>query len=229
LARLPTTAYNIVITYPQMTDIKKSATRIFWTIIILLSSYYFYRAINYRFFKEGIGHSFWNKQFWFVSHLLTAILPLALGPFQFWNWFRKHHVKWHRLLGKLYILGCVFGGLTALYLGYTQPYEGSIVPVMILAILWLFMTISAWVSIKNRDIEAHRLFMIRSYALTLVFVFLRILGDLVENHGLLSFIANSDIRDTTQEWLSWIVPLLVVEAIISWLPSLSSNRNKRIA
>jgi uncharacterized membrane protein len=209
-----------------MTELRKLTTRIFWAIIILFSAYYFYRAINFRFFKEGIGDSLWNKQFWFVSHLVTAVLPLILGPFQFWTWFRKHHIKWHRLLGNLYILGCLLGGLTALYLGYSQPYEGSIVPVMILAMLWLFMTISAWISIKNRNSEAHRLFMIRSYALTLVFVFLRILGDLLDRYELLSFIHNPDVRDTTQEWLSWIIPLLTVETIISWLPSLSKNKKK---
>jgi len=211
-----------------MTDIKKVVRKIFWIIIIALSTYYFYRAINFRFFKEGIGDSFWNKQFWFVSHLLTAIAPLILGPFQFWTWFRKHHIAWHRLFGKLYILGCLFGGLTALYLGYTQPYEGSIVPVMMLALLWLFMTISAWLCIKNKNIEAHQLFMIRSYTLTLVFVFLRILGDLVSNYGLLSFIENPDIRDTTQEWLSWVIPLLTVEIIISWLPLLRRTKKRII-
>jgi uncharacterized membrane protein len=211
-----------------MTVLKRVIPRLFWTIIILLSTYYLYRAINYRFFKEGIGDTFWNKQFWFVSHLLTAIIPLVLGPFQFWTWFRKHHIKWHRLFGKLYILGCLLGGLTALYLGYTQPYEGSIVPVMILATLWIFMTISAWLSIKNRNIDAHRLFMIRSYTLTLVFVFLRILSDLINNYGLLSFIVNADIRDTTQEWLSWVIPLLTVEIIISWLPLLRGNKNRLI-
>jgi uncharacterized membrane protein len=211
-----------------MTVIKKTVLRIFWTLIIILSTYYFYRAINYRFFKEGIGDSLWDKQFWFISHLLTAIAPLVLGPFQFWTWFRAHHIKLHRLLGKLYILGCLFGGLTALYLAYTQPYEGSIVPVMILALLWIFMTISAWLSIKNRNIEAHRLFMIRSYTLTLVFVFLRILGDLIDNYGLLSFIQNTDIRDTTQEWLSWVTPLLTVEIIISWLPLLRRKRKSLI-
>ena len=211
-----------------MTVITKTVPRIFWTVVIILSTYYFYRAINYRFFHEGIGDSLWNKQFWFISHLLTAIAPLLLGPFQFWNWFRLHYIKLHRLLGKLYIFGCLFGGLTALYLGYTQPYEGSIVPVMILALLWIFMTISAWLAIKNRNIEAHRLFMIRSYTLTLVFVFLRILGDLIDNYGLLSFIKNSDIRDTTQEWLSWVIPLLTVEIIISWLPLLKYRKSRTI-
>jgi uncharacterized membrane protein len=208
-----------------MTTIKKITLRIFWAIIIVLSAYYFYRAINFRFFKEGIGDSLWNKQFWFVSHLLTAILPLMLGPLQFWTWFRRHYVRLHRLLGKFYIFGCLFGGLTALYLGYTQPYEGSIVPVMILALLWIFMTISAWLAIKNKNIEAHRLFMIRSYTLTLVFVFLRVSGDLIERYELLSFIENSDVRDTTQEWLSWVIPLLIVEIIISWLPLLRRNRS----
>ena len=211
-----------------MTVITKTVPRIFWTVVIILSTYYFYRAINYRFFHEGIGDSLWNKQFWFISHLLTAIAPLLLGPFQFWNWFRLHYIELHRLLGKLYIFGCLFGGLTALYLGYTQPYEGSIVPVMILALLWIFTTICAWLAIKNRNIEAHRLFMIRSYTLTLVFVFLRILGDLIDNYGLLSFIKNSDIRDTTQEWLSWVIPLLTVEIIISWLPLLKYRKSRTI-
>lgn len=206
-----------------MADRKKTIRVIFWSAILLLSAYYLYRAINFRFYKEGIGDSLWNKQFWFVSHLLTAIAPLVLGPFQFWSWFRKNHVEWHRLLGKIYIVGCLLGGVTALYLGYTQPYEGSIVPVMILALLWLFMTVCAWMAIKNRNITAHRLFMIRSYALTLVFVFLRILGDLISNYGLLAFIDSPEIRDTTQEWLSWTVPLLTVEVVISWLPLLRRN------
>jgi uncharacterized membrane protein len=207
-----------------MTITKHTALRIFWATIIILSTYYFYRAVSYRFLREGIGDSVWNKQFWFISHVLTAIGPLVLGPFQFWNWFRKHHVKLHRLMGKLYILGCLFGGMTALYLGYTLPFEGSIVPVMVLALLWMFMTISAWLSIKNRNIEAHRLFMIRSYTLTLAFVFLRILGDLIDNYGLLSFMKNMDIRYTTQEWLSWVIPVLTVEIFISWLPLLRTKR-----
>lgn len=202
-----------------MTDKNKLVVRIFWTIIILLSSYYLYRAINFRFFKEGIGPTFWNKQFWFVSHLITAVIPLITGPFQFWTWFRKHHIKWHRLLGKVYIIGCLLGGLSALYLSITQPYPGSVVPALILAILWLFMTSAAWITIKRKNVQAHRLFMIRSYTLTLSFVFLRILSDLVYKHDFLSFIKVQDVRDATYEWMSWVVPVLIVEFFISWLPS----------
>ena len=208
-----------------MNNTKKLLGKIFWTIIILLSSYYLYRAINFRFIKEGIGPTFWNKQFWFVSHLATAVIPLITGPFQFWTWFRKHYIKWHRLLGKVYIIGCLLGGLSALYLGITQPYPGSVVPTLILALLWLFMTSAAWITIKRKNVQAHQLFMIRSYTLTLAFVFLRILSDLVYKHNFLSFITNEDVRDATYEWMSWILPLLVVEFFISWLPSIKKSKS----
>lgn len=210
-----------------MTKLNNIIITLFWTILIGLSAYYLYRAFTYRFVIEGIGSTFWNKQFWFVSHFITAVLPLVLGPFQFWVWFRNHTIRVHRFLGKLYILGCLLGGLTALYLGVTQPYDGSIIPTLLLASLWLFMTSAAWVTIKQKNIQAHRLFMIRSYTLTLAFVFLRILSDLVYKHNFLAFIDNQEVRDTTYEWLSWVIPILVVEFFISWLPSIKKNKHTR--
>lgn len=211
-----------------MVKLRNIFIKVFWISLIVLSAYYLYRAMDYRFVREGIGPTFWNKQFWFVSHFIAAVLPLVLGPFQFWVWFRNRHIKLHRLLGKLYILGCIFGGLSALYLGITQPYDGSIVPTLLLATLWLLMTSAAWITVKRKNIQAHRLFMIRSYTLTLAFVFLRILSDLVYKHDFLSFIDNQDVRDATYEWMSWVIPILVVEFFISWLPSVQKKKQARV-
>ncbi|MGV3528666.1 MAG: DUF2306 domain-containing protein [Flavisolibacter sp.] len=210
-----------------MTFSRKIYGRAFWVSIVVLSAYYLYRAILFRFFNEGIGETFWNKQFYFVFHLLTAILPLVLGPLQFWNGFRTRYTYWHRLLGKVYIVGSLLGGVSAFVLGVLQPYEGSIVPVVILSLLWLFMTSAAWITIRNKNIKAHRLFMIRSYTLALTFVWLRILSDLVYNHNLLFFIQSQDIRDATYEWMSWVLPLLLVELMISWIPLMKSKRSLR--
>jgi len=199
--------------------------RVFWLLIVVLSGYYLFRAIRFRFFEEGIGDTFWNKQFWFVFHLATAISPLLLGPIQFWVWFRKRYVRWHRALGKVYIYGSLLGGLSALYLGFTQPYQGSIIPVIILALLWLFCTSAAWVTILRKNVEAHRLFMIRSYVLALTFISLRILSDLVEHLNMLFFIDHPDVKDTTYEWMSWVLPLLVTELLISWIPAMRVQGN----
>ena len=89
------------------------------------------------------------------------------------------------MLGKIYIIGSLLGGFTALYLGFTQPYQGSIVPVILLALVWLFCTTAAWVTIVRKNVQAHRLFMIRSYVLALTFVSLRILSDMVEHWTIL--------------------------------------------
>ncbi|MCB0494316.1 MAG: hypothetical protein KDC93_18080 [Cyclobacteriaceae bacterium] len=58
----------------------------------------------------------------------------------------------------------------------------------------------------EKKIKAHRLFMIRSYAFALVFVVLRIIVDLLGD-VIFFYIQSPEMRDATQEWLSWI-PLL---------------------
>lgn len=202
---------------------KKVKSRIFWVIISILSAYYLYRGIRYRFFTPG---NLSEKMFWYYLHLATAIAPLLLGPFQFWTWLRVRHAGIHRTLGKIYLVGSLFGGLTALYLGVTIDLEGSKVPLFLLSSTWIFMTIAAWITIKRGNIAGHRLFVIRSYALALVFVFLRVVGD-IPQEKLFFFIESTDIRDTTLEWVSWIIPLLAIELIFSWLPLLKVKKVKK--
>jgi len=190
-------------------------------MVALLSAYYLYRGIRFRFFTDG---NLTTKVIWYYAHLTTAVAPLLIGPFQFWPWLRLNHVTIHRTLGKIYIIGSLLGGMTALYLGLTIDLEGSIVPLSILSTTWLFMTLSAWVTIKKGNIIAHRLFMIRSYGLAMVFVFLRLIGDIPQDK-LFFFIESSEIRETTLEWVSWIIPLLTVELIFSWIPSMKLKRS----
>jgi hypothetical protein len=84
------------------------------------------------------------------------------------------------------------------------------------------MTICAWITIRRKNIIAHRLFMIRSYGLGLVFVFLRLIGDLPQDK-LFYFIDSPEIRDSTLEWVSWVIPLLTIELIFSWIPSMKKE------
>ena len=125
---------------------KKKFITVFWLVIALLSAYYLYRGIKFRFFTEG---NLSTKAIWYYSHLATAIAPLLLGPFQFWTWLRVSHVTIHRTMGKIYIIGSIFGGLTAFYLGLTIDLDGSVVPLLFLSTTWLFMTISAWISVRD--------------------------------------------------------------------------------
>jgi uncharacterized membrane protein len=198
---------------------RKLLNKIFWFAIIILSAYYLYRGIKFRFFTEG---NLETKAIWYYLHLATAIAPLVLGPLQFWTWLRINHTTLHRTMGKIYIVGSLLGGLTALYLGLTIDLEGSVVPLFLLSTTWTFMTVCAWISIKRKNIAAHRLFMIRSYGLGLVFVFLRLIGDIPQDK-LFYFIESPEMRDSTLEWVSWVIPLLTIELIFSWLPSIKKR------
>lgn len=201
----------------------KLITKVFWLIVALLSAYYLYRGIKFRFFTDG---NLTDKAIWYYSHLATAIAPLLIGPFQFWTWLRVNHVTIHRTMGKIYIIGSILGGLTAFYLGLTIDLDGSIVPLLLLSTTWLFMSISAWVTIRQGNIQAHRLFVIRSYGLALVFVFLRLMGDIPQDK-LFFFIDSPEIRDTTLEWVSWIIPLLTIELIFSWIPLMQRKQTAK--
>ena len=200
---------------------RKHFNRAFWFVIALLSAYYLYRGIKFRFFTDG---NLETKAIWYYAHLATAIAPLLIGPFQFWTWLRLNHVTVHRRMGKIYIIGSILGGLTAFYLGLTIDLEGSVVPLLLLSTTWLFMTISAWVTIRKGNVTAHRLFVIRSYGLAMVFVFLRLVGDIPQDK-LFFFIDSAEIRDTTLEWVSWILPLLTIELIFAWIPSMKKSRH----
>ena len=96
--------------------------------------------------------------------------------------------------------------------------------IVLTALLWLFFTLTAWRLAVARNFAAHRAFMIRSYTLTLVLVWLRLMYDFQDT--LFFYVKNEELRDTTREWASWVVPLLVVEIWLSWLPQL---RKKKVA
>jgi len=194
-----------------------------WSILVLLSAYYFYRGIRFRFFEEGIGNTFWNKQFWYVFHIATAIASLLLGPIQSWSKFRINYPRWHRRLGRIYIIGSLLSGIAALYLSFTIQYEGSKLPLVLALLLWLFMTSAAWYTILHRNIKSHRLFMIRSYVLALTFVWIRIIDDIPGDIKFF-FIQSQEVRDTTQEWVSWVLPLLIMEFILTWRPLLKVRK-----
>lgn len=211
------TRYNKLMSQATSTIIRRAI----WAVFIPVCAYYLYRAIRYRFLTpDALGPTFWNKQVWYSAHLGVALIPLLLGPLQFSHSLRQRYPLWHRRLGKCYLIGSALTALTALYLGATQSSEGSIVPVMLLATLWLLFIAGAFLTAKRRNFVTHRLFAIRSYTCAMVFVSLRVLGD-VGYGTLFPFIESEAIRETTHEWISDFLPLLVVEALIAWIPSIS--------
>jgi hypothetical protein len=194
--------------------------------LFLLSLYYFYRAVTYRFVVPGrLGPPNPIGTGWYITHILFAIPVLLGAPLQFVSELRQHRPAMHRAIGKLYVCGATVAAITAIYMGTAGPYEGSRLSIGITGTLWLFFTLAAWRHALTKNFQAHRAFMIRSYAMALVLVWLRLMFDLQDY--LFFYVKNEDLRDATREWASWVVPLIAVEFTLSWLPQFrSSKRNE---
>ena len=195
----------------------------FWMVLITLSLYYLYRAVHYRFIiPDRIGPSLFDKQIFYVAHLALASPIIFFGPLQFSRRLRSRYPAIHRRLGQIYVDGSIGAALTAIYLGAIGDYQGSRAPIVIGASLWLFFTVGAWRAAVHKRFEVHRQFMIRSYGMALVLVWLRIIGDM-PGDTFFFYIDDLDVRDATQEWMSWVLPLLVMEIYLSWWPQIKKR------
>jgi uncharacterized membrane protein len=155
-----------------------------------------------------------SSQVWsvaFNTHIIFGGIGMLIGWTQFVSKIRMRRVHIHRTLGKIYVVSCLLSGLAALYLSIFAT--GGICASLGfggLAICWLYSTTRAYVSIRRQEIEAHREWMIRSYALTFAAVTLRLWLPILGSVFGLDFISSYVLVS----WLCWVPNLIVSELII---------------
>lgn len=200
-----------------------------WSIIIALSVYFFIENVFDYFtgFRSKIfGNSFFNNQVWVVSHLIGGTLALFLGPLQFWKDLRTNYQSFHRITGKIYILGALITGLSALRLSLISTCHPCRISLFILAVLVLVTTIAAYLLVRHKNIKAHRQFMVRSYVTVLSFVAVRI-GDVVSMDFLFGSITDPTFNRVVNEYFFSFVPLICAEIAMTWYPQLKTIYYKK--
>jgi uncharacterized membrane protein len=191
-----------------------------WSLIIALSVYFFIENVFVYvtgFRSKNFGESFFNNQVWVVSHLIGGTLALFLGPFQFWKSLRTRYLSFHRVTGKLYIIGAFITGLSALRLSLISSCHPCRISLFILAVLVLVTTTTAYLFIRSKNIKAHRQFMVRSYVTVLSFVAVRI-GDVISMNFLFGAIADPTFNRVVNEYFFSFVPLICAEIVMTWWP-----------
>ncbi len=156
------------------------------------------------------------------AHVMGSSVALLLGPFQFLSRLRqKKYLHVHRWMGRLYLgIGILIGGLSGLYMSFFA--HGGLINVVgfgTLAILWLFTGGMAYTTIRRGDVQTHRRWMIRNFALTFAAVTLRIWLPLLA-------VAFQDFDAGYQavSWLAWVPNLLVAEWLVRRRPAVRKKR-----
>ncbi len=196
----------------------KSYIRLGLTILLILYAGKF--VINdalpyFGFDKETFGR-YWNDKWPLIGHISGGLLALAIGPFQFSKTFRNKFMTTHRWLGRIYLTAILIGTISATYLAWTTAIKVNFswaFAMQCLAFAWIATASMAYISVMKGRILQHKEWIIRSYVVTFAFVNFRWLSDLPIAHQLMEKFTE---RGPAMAWLSWTIPLLITEIVLSW-------------
>jgi len=108
-----------------------------------------------------------------IPHTLAGIFALLIGPINFSSRIRQRYLKFHRVLGRIYVISVFVGAATGVALASGRPgFPGTCGQ----AAAWIVCTTAAFITARNRHIAQHRQWMMRSYAVTFTFVSSRVLN-----------------------------------------------------
>jgi uncharacterized membrane protein len=116
----------------------------------------------------------WKFSFW--VHVFTSLPALLAGFTQFAPRLLRRWPGLHRWMGRMYVFTvCLVSGPASLVMAfYANGGWSSRVAFSILAVCWIATTAMGWLTARRRDWAAHRRWMMRSYALTLSAITLRL-------------------------------------------------------
>jgi len=189
-------------------------------LAILISSYsivqyFFMDAHQAGFVKLKLMLNSTISSLWYTMlyiHIIFSVLALVIGPFTLFSKFREKNIKLHRTMGRIYMMGILFGGTSGLYLAFHAT--GGVMSQLgfgLLSICWLFTASQALANIKHKKIDTHEKWMIRNYSLTFAAVTLRIwLAIFTGLFGVHLF----EISYTVIAWLCWVPNLIIAEWLI---------------
>ncbi len=111
----------------------------------------------------------------FYAHVLSGGIALLVGWTQFMKSWRKRNPRMHRILGKLYVLMVCLSGVAAVYISFYAS-TGWVAGLGFgsLGVVWLYYTLQAYQSVRQRDLRRHECLMVYSYSACFSAVTLRL-------------------------------------------------------
>lgn len=143
-------------------------------------------------------------------HVIGGAVVLLVGGTQFVPELRRRYPMWHRWFGRLYLSFVLIGGVGGLVMA---PYsDGGLVGHFgfgTLAVLWLASGWLAYQAIRRGDVETHRIWMMRNFAMAFAAVTLRIYMGLFALAG----VPFAEFYPVVS-WISWVLNLVFVEWVL---------------
>jgi uncharacterized membrane protein len=178
------------------------------TIVLITSRYLTFDPEVY--FPEQ-RENYLRREFALGVHVLSGVLALLIGPFQFVGRLRRRFVRVHRYMGATYVASATSLGVSGLILA-TSAYTGLVASLgfTVLDLTMLFTTWTAVRMVAAGRYGEHRRWMIRSFSLILAGVMLRVwtpLYGVLAGAGIVDF--SFETAYAAIAWLCWVPNLLI--------------------
>ena len=153
-------------------------------------------------------------KWWLLPHGLMGACALLLGPMQFSDRLRHRFTRFHRVVGRFYVAGVFVAAPLGFYIQYFEERLGGArsfsAAAATDAILWMLTTGIAFAFILKGKVQQHRQWMVRSFAVAIVFLEVRVVG------GLTGWDALGDAANETIVWACVALSLLFADIVLQW-------------
>jgi uncharacterized membrane protein YozB (DUF420 family) len=161
-------------------------------------------------------------KWWLLPHGIAGACALLLGPMQFSDRLRKKYAKFHRVVGRFYIAGVFVAGPLGFYIQFFQERSGATRSFSIAgavdAALWMTTTAIALIFILRGNVNLHRQWMTRSFAVAIVFLEVRVIG------GVTGWDRLGPGAIETIVWVCLAFAVLSADIVLQWQDLVGSRR-----
>jgi uncharacterized membrane protein len=153
-------------------------------------------------------------KWWLLPHGLAGACALILGPMQFSDRLRQRYAKFHRVVGRIYVTGVFIAAPLGTFIQYFEERMGAPRSFSFAAAtdaaLWMLTTGIALMFILKGKVQQHRQWMVRSFAVAIVFLEVRVVG------GITGWDALGAAANETIVWACVAFSLLFADIVLQW-------------
>jgi uncharacterized membrane protein len=124
-------------------------------------------------------HPVWQHyepfKWWLLPHGIAGALALFLGPLQFSDRLRQKYLRLHRISGRIYVAGVAIAAPLGAHIQILQGPPLFNAAALVDAALWMLTTGIAFFFALRGNIQQHKQWMTRSFAVALVFLEVRVI------------------------------------------------------
>jgi uncharacterized membrane protein len=160
-----------------------------------------------------------------IPHIVAGMAALLIGPLQFSSRVRRHSPRFHRVLGRVYVIAVFIAAPLGMVLANHRHDPRAIhftAAVFVQSGTWMITTGAAFLTARNGHFQQHREWMIRSYAVTMTFVGTRVLQPIP------AWNRHSEAGFAMEILLITFMAVLIPDIALHWRAFTTRRRNSNV-